>query len=111
VTKSKTTVSAKAPTKPLKCPYCDRVFPKSQCLGGHVSKSHPNASEKYQHKKMVRESRTCKRDMLKVAKKMLIQHDPTLNISQNRYKVYKMCQTIKKIQEKDNEISNYTAAQ
>ena len=48
----------------FKCDFCDRVFKNGQALGGHISQSHPNKSDKYKQKIEIRNSRSDRREIL-----------------------------------------------
>lgn len=59
------------------CAICKtKSFALSQALGGHMSKAHPNGSEGYAQKKLVRESRIDDRALLKRAKEHYIELYP-----------------------------------
>jgi uncharacterized C2H2 Zn-finger protein len=70
------------------CPFCTRVFPKTQSLGGHISKSHPGRSHEYAKKKKTRDSRVLDRLYLKEAKSNL--EAQGVNIEKNRFRVTKL---------------------
>ena len=46
----------------FKCSFCNKVFPNGQGLGGHISRLHPNQSEKYKIKQEIRNKRTDRRN-------------------------------------------------
>lgn len=50
------------------CDYCDRVFDKTQSLGGHISKKHPGKSEHYAIKQQKRAENEHDREMRRRAK-------------------------------------------
>ena len=80
------------------CKICGQNFEKSQQLGGHQSKRHPNQSSIYQNKQIRRNERKDDRQLLMVTKKYLRQLHPTVEfndmrskIQQFRMKVLKNC--------------------
>ena len=52
----------------FKCSFCEKRYPKSVSLGGHVSKAHPGTSVNYSKKLAIRKSREVERSFLKKAK-------------------------------------------
>jgi hypothetical protein len=50
--------------KSFKCDFCECTYTNGQALGGHMSRSHPNQSKKYNMKKMVRQEREVYRDLI-----------------------------------------------
>lgn len=54
------------------CEICGQIFSNGQGLGGHMSRKHPNQSEKYKSKKETRERRNSKREILYKAQKILL---------------------------------------
>ena len=54
-----------------KCDFCPRIFKNGQALGGHISQSHPNQSDKYKQKIEIRKSRTDRRELLYEARRRL----------------------------------------
>jgi hypothetical protein len=57
--------------KGFQCDYCECEFSNGQALGGHMSRTHPNQSMKYNKKKMIRQEREDKRDLIYQARKEL----------------------------------------
>jgi hypothetical protein len=57
--------------KGFQCDYCECEFSNGQALGGHMSRTHPNQSLKYNKKKMIRQEREIKRDLIYYARKEL----------------------------------------
>jgi hypothetical protein len=58
--------------KVFACELCDATFENGQGLGGHMSRTHPNSSVKFNKKKETREFREKKRNILYDAKAMLL---------------------------------------
>jgi hypothetical protein len=58
--------------KSFKCNLCHESFSNGQGLGGHMSRKHPNQSEKFIMKKKTRDRRIHKRMTLYEAKKKLL---------------------------------------
>ena len=56
-----------------KCEFCGKGFEKGQGLGGHMSRNHPNQSEKYKVKMGIREMRKGKRMKLREMQEMFLQ--------------------------------------
>ena len=56
-----------------KCEFCGKGFEKGQGLGGHMSRNHPNQSEKYKVKMGIREMRKGKRMKLRETQEMFLQ--------------------------------------
>ena len=50
------------------CPFCLKVFNKGQKLGGHMSRNHPQQSEKYKEKIAIRNKRSQNRKLLAIIK-------------------------------------------
>ncbi len=57
----------------FKCEFCKKIFGKGQALGGHLSQSHPQKSEKYKIKIMIRNKRKDRRDLIAKCRKSLIE--------------------------------------
>jgi hypothetical protein len=57
--------------KSFKCDFCDCLYSNGQALGGHMSRSHPNQSKKYNMKKTIRDERVLYRDLIYQARKEL----------------------------------------
>ena len=55
-----------------KCEFCGKGFEKGQGLGGHMSRNHPNQSEKYKVKMGIREMRKGKRMKLRQTQEMFL---------------------------------------
>jgi hypothetical protein len=53
-----------------------KAFSSSQALGGHKSKAHPGQSDIYREKQLTRKLREPKREILKLAKEMLMSEHP-----------------------------------
>lgn len=71
----------------FECPECHRVFTKAQSLGGHLSKSHPGASKKYQQKLERRDERKFDRDMLQLSKEVTRIIYPDIDLKAKRSKL------------------------
>jgi hypothetical protein len=54
------------------CEVCNQKFNSGQGLGGHMSRKHPKASDKYNKKKEIRKKREEHRNVLYEAKKKLL---------------------------------------
>lgn len=54
------------------CYICGQIFINGQGLGGHMSRKHPNQSERYKSKKETRERRNNKREILYRAQRILL---------------------------------------
>lgn len=54
------------------CDICGQIFSNGQGLGGHMSRKHPNQSEKYKFKKETRDKRNWKREILYKAQRILL---------------------------------------
>jgi hypothetical protein len=61
----------KQKAKGFPCDYCTSEFSTGQALGGHMSRTHPNQSLKYNKKKRIRDEREVKRDLIYQARKEL----------------------------------------
>ena len=62
------------------CPFCLKTFDKGQKLGGHMSRNHPNQSEKYKEKMIIRNRRTKNRKLLAIIKeKFLRKYEKDIN--------------------------------
>ena len=59
--------------KKFECEICKKKFYNYQSLGGHMSKIHPDHSEKYRAKMIVRKNREGQRKLLEKAKKKLLE--------------------------------------
>jgi hypothetical protein len=57
--------------KGFQCDYCECEFSNGQALGGHMSRTHPNQSQKYNKKKIIRQEREIKRDAIYQARREL----------------------------------------
>lgn len=57
--------------KTYKCQICGKTFVNHQTLGGHMSKIHPNCSEKYKKKNDIRKQREGQRKLLDGVKEQL----------------------------------------
>ena len=60
--------------KTFKCEICEKVFVNYQTLGGHMSKIHPNCSEKYKKQNDIRKQREGKRKLLDLVKEKLFEN-------------------------------------
>lgn len=54
------------------CEICKQVFSNGQGLGGHMSRKHPNQSEKFKLKKETRDKRNAKREILYKSQRILL---------------------------------------
>ena len=59
--------------KKYKCEICDKEFINFQKLGGHMSKMHPNCSEKYEKRTNIRKQREGNRKVLDYVKEKLFE--------------------------------------
>jgi hypothetical protein len=67
------------------CPFCLKTFDKGQKLGGHMSRNHPNQSEKYKEKMTIRNRRTNNRKLLAVIKdKFFKQYNKDIKVLDKR---------------------------
>ena len=57
--------------KTFKCEICGKLFVNFQTLGGHMSKIHPNSSEKYKKQNIIRKQREGQRKLLDYVKEKL----------------------------------------
>ena len=58
--------------KIFKCEFCDFNSNSGQALGGHMSRKHPNKSNNYSLKKMIRNQRETNRHIIHKARKELL---------------------------------------
>jgi len=77
------------------CDICGCSFSNGQGLGGHMSRKHPNQSEKYQKKKQTRERRNSNREIIYKAKRILLKrfrqdYDHLINFSNGRKLIKKL---------------------
>jgi hypothetical protein len=77
------------------CNICGLSFNNGQGLGGHMSRKHPNQSEKYQKKKLTRERRNNNREIIYRAKRILLKrfkqdYDHLINFSNGRRIIKKL---------------------
>ena len=59
--------------KTFKCEICGKMFVNYQTLGGHMSKIHPNCSEKYKKQNDIRKKREGQRKLLDLVKEKLFE--------------------------------------
>ena len=59
--------------KTFKCEICGKIFINFQTLGGHMSKVHPNCSEKYKKQNNIRKQREGQRKLLDLVKEKLLE--------------------------------------
>ena len=59
--------------KTFKCEICGKIFINFQTLGGHMSKVHPNCSEKYKKTNNIRKQREGQRKLLDLVKEKLLE--------------------------------------
>lgn len=59
--------------KTFKCEICGKIFINFQTLGGHMSKVHPNRSEKYKKQNDIRKQREGQRKLLDLVKEKLFE--------------------------------------
>ena len=59
--------------KTFKCEICGKIFVNFQTLGGHMSKIHPNCSEKYKKQNNIRKQREGQRKLLDLVKEKLFE--------------------------------------
>ena len=59
--------------KTFKCEICGKIFINFQTLGGHMSKVHPNCSEKYKKTNNIRKQREGQRKLLDLVKEKLFE--------------------------------------
>ena len=59
--------------KTFKCEICQKMFANYQTLGGHMSKIHPNCSEKYKKQNNIRKQREGQRKLLDLVKEKLFE--------------------------------------
>ena len=57
--------------KTFKCEICGKLFVNFQTLGGHMSKIHPNCSEKYKKQNIIRKQREGQRKLLDYVREKL----------------------------------------
>ena len=77
------------------CDICGVSFSNGQGLGGHMSRKHPNQSEKYKKKKETRDGRNNNRELIYKAKRILLKrfrhdYDNLISFSSGR-RVIKKC--------------------
>jgi hypothetical protein len=77
------------------CLICGCSFFNGQGLGGHMSRKHPNQSEKYQMKKLTREKRNNNREIIYKAKRILLKkfkqdYDHLINYPNGRKLIKKL---------------------
>ena len=86
----------KLESKNFKCEICNQKFYNYQSLGGHMSKIHPDQSEKYKEKMIVRKNREDQRKLLeKVKKKLLEKYNMDYNLIKNKDEKVKIKRFIK----------------
>lgn len=59
--------------KTFTCEICGKIFVNYQTLGGHMSKVHPNCSEKYKKQNNTRKQREGQRKLLELVKEKLLE--------------------------------------
>ena len=74
---------------PFFCIICDKSFKNGQGLGGHMSRKHPNQSDKYKRKKLIRERRNKNREITYNSRRRLLErlnqdYDSLINSSDGR---------------------------
>lgn len=79
-----------------KCDICGTGFRSGQGLGGHMSRKHPNQSEKFKFKKLTRENRNENREQLYTAKRILLSrynknYDKLIETDEGKKYVKKFC--------------------
>lgn len=74
-------------TKSYVCPTCSMAFSKSQQLGGHLSKRHPNSSQSYIKKIQRRAERTDERELLETTKKFMKMLYPEVDFNDVRSRI------------------------
>ena len=77
------------------CDICGDSFSNGQGLGGHMSRKHPNKSEKYKMKKETRERRNKSREIIYKAKRILLRkfnenYDNLINFAKGRKQIKKL---------------------
>ena len=98
--KSETKVS-KATKPGYKCRMCDKSFEKAQQLGGHISKSHPGCSKKYEEKVARSKEREGERKLLQTSKDLTQSIYPDLDIKIHKSKVDKVRKMIREVMAAD----------
>lgn len=88
-----------------KCEFCDKRYSKACSLGGHISRSHKNFSEKYKKKIDVRKKREDIRRVINIAKKDTIEklkynYKKLLTSNNGKYTIKLLLKANKKIYEK-----------
>ena len=88
-----------------KCHLCDKTFDRAQQLGGHISKSHPGSSKKYEEKIERRNERKGERELLQASKDVAMSLEPDLDPLKNRSKVNKVRMQIREVMSADPSLS------